>query len=249
MKKIRIFAGPNGSGKSTLYKLIAKDYPHVNLGCFVNADEIKKSFDENGYFNLHEYGIKTCSHEEFLLHYRQSTFTKSEEDLLGFELNTNGLLCSKNPADKEFPTSYFCAAVADYCRHKLLAQSDTFSCETVFSHPSKLELLKKAKEQGFEVYLYFVSLADPQACVNRVVQRAETDGHNVPADKIIERYRRVMELLYSATVIANRVFFLSNDETLQVFAEKTRDDVIHLDRGNRVPAWFLEYLIHKMIDC
>ena len=37
-KRVRIFAGPNGSGKSTI-KSIVED--KVNLGTYVNADEIK----------------------------------------------------------------------------------------------------------------------------------------------------------------------------------------------------------------
>lgn len=40
-KRVRIFAGPNGSGKSTI-KSIVED--KVNLGTYVNADEIEKRY-------------------------------------------------------------------------------------------------------------------------------------------------------------------------------------------------------------
>jgi predicted ABC-type ATPase len=40
IKRMRVFAGPNGSGKTTIFKGILKD-SNINLGVYVNADEIE----------------------------------------------------------------------------------------------------------------------------------------------------------------------------------------------------------------
>ena len=46
--RIRMFAGPNGSGKSTI-----KDYLTVQqIGAYLNADELEKSFISYTYFRF-----------------------------------------------------------------------------------------------------------------------------------------------------------------------------------------------------
>lgn len=43
-KRLRIFAGPNGSGKSSLVPIISDK--QVDLGIYINADNIKKELQE-----------------------------------------------------------------------------------------------------------------------------------------------------------------------------------------------------------
>ena len=60
----------------------------------------------------------------------------------------------------------------------------SFSFETVMSHPSKIKELKKAKEKGYRIYLYFVCTDDAEINVNRVANRIEKGGHPVDVYKI-----------------------------------------------------------------
>jgi len=55
-KRLRIFAGPNGSGKSTLVDLISK--LKVNLGVYVNADEINKTLIDNHGIDFGNYDLQ-----------------------------------------------------------------------------------------------------------------------------------------------------------------------------------------------
>jgi len=52
-KRLRIFAGPNGSGKSSLVKLVEK--LNVDLGIFINADEIKKELNSHRFLDFTSY--------------------------------------------------------------------------------------------------------------------------------------------------------------------------------------------------
>lgn len=83
---------------------------------------------------------------------------------------------------------YFTSFLADYVRNKLLGNCNKFTFETVMSHPSKLDFICKAQEMEYKVYLYFVSLSDPTLNLNRVQQRVLQGGHDVPPEKIKERY-------------------------------------------------------------
>ena len=60
IKRLRIFAGPNGSGKSTITQIVSK---HVNLGHYVNADEIKKYLTQHRYLDLADYGVALDSNK------------------------------------------------------------------------------------------------------------------------------------------------------------------------------------------
>ncbi len=43
--------------------------------------------------------------------------------------------------------------------------------ESVRSHPTKLEFMRQTQMSGFKVYLYFVSLVDPELNTHRVLAR------------------------------------------------------------------------------
>lgn len=89
-------------------------------------------------------------------------------------------------------------AWADGRRAALLAARQPFASETVFSHPSKLELIASAQRQGYTVALHVVALDDPQRLLGRVAQRVREGGHPVPPERILARYPRTMALLAQA---------------------------------------------------
>ena len=86
-------------------------------------------------------------------------------------------------------------AWADAQRQAHLEGGRSFVSETVFSHPSKLELLAEARTFGFEVALYIVCVDEPRRLLERVQQRVHEGGHDVPASKILARYPRTLENL------------------------------------------------------
>lgn len=113
--------------------------------------------------------------------------------------------------------------------------------ETVFSHPDKLELMKKASAKGYKVYLYFVSTEDPLINVKRVEGRVAAGGHHVPTNKIMERYERTMNNMYEAIKLSYRAYIFDNSGKATVkIAEKDTDGTLYLEK--EVPEWLLNYL-------
>ena len=54
--------------------------------------------------------------------------------------------------------------------------------------------MQRARDHGYKVYLYYVGTEDPLINVQRVQEiRVKEGGHNVPKNKIIDRYHRSME--------------------------------------------------------
>lgn len=65
--------------------------------------------------------------------------------------------------------------------------------ETVLSTPKYQRIVLLAKALGFEFRMIYVILRSPELNVERVRARVEEGGHDVPRDKIIERYWRSLE--------------------------------------------------------
>ena len=140
---------------------------------------------------------------------------------------------------------YVFLIIADYLREALIAEGKQFTFETVLSHPAKLDLMKRAKQQGYKVYLYFVSLASPEINVERVKTRVREGGHDVPSDKIIKRYQRSMDNLYSAMTIADSVYLFDNSyQGVNLFARKEEGKLLF--EKTYVPQWMKDYVLNKI---
>jgi predicted ABC-type ATPase len=74
-----------------------------------------------------------------------------------------------------------------------IAAHQTVGVETVLSTSKYRRLVEAAKRLGFEVRLIYVLLDSPQRNIERVRLRVKKGGHNVPEDKILERYTRSLE--------------------------------------------------------
>ncbi len=86
--------------------------------------------------------------------------------------------------------AYDAARVAADTRAKLIELGRSFIAETVFSHPSKLDLIHDAQRAGFTVVVH-VLLIPENLAVERVRCRVQAGGHDVPEDKIRQRHRRL----------------------------------------------------------
>jgi len=93
--------------------------------------------------------------------------------------------------------SYEAARVAAATRSKLIELERPFIAETVFSHPSKLELIRAAHAAGYTVVSHVLLIPEDLA-VQRVNHRVAAGGHAVPEAKIRERYARLWDLVAEA---------------------------------------------------
>jgi len=78
----------------------------------------------------------------------------------------------------------------------------------------------------------------------------ETGGHDVPEEKIFNRYNRTLNNLYPAFKLADKVYFFDNsseriNRSFDFFAEK-RDDNIYLSELENIPQWFDEYILKNI---
>jgi len=68
----------------------------------------------------------------------------------------------------------------------------SFTTEIVLSHPSKLNLVKLAKDKGYRTFLYFIGTNSPLINIVRVKSWVFKGGNNVPEEKINSRYTKII---------------------------------------------------------
>jgi predicted ABC-type ATPase len=140
---------------------------------------------------------------------------------------------------------YDASIIADFFREKLLLGEHNFSFETVMSHSSKIDFMRKARSNGFKIYYYFICTSDPEINLSRVKNRIQQGGHAVDPEKITSRYYRCLQLLNSAFLVADRAFVIDTTYgDAQVIVEKNGIDINVLK--DEVPEWVEEYLLKNL---
>jgi len=136
--------------------------------------------------------------------------------------------------------TYEAAKVADSLRRQLVEQRESFIFETVFSDPvgDKLAFLKEAESLGYSVVLFFIGIKGPDVSDQRVAMRVLKGGHDVPGDKLRERYPRIMNNLRRALLELPNVRVYDNGDLKRPYRlVATREDGREVELHGPTPEW------------
>jgi predicted ABC-type ATPase len=111
--------------------------------------------------------------------------------------------------DAQVEHAYDAAKVAADERSRRIEARRSFATETVFSHESKVALLREARDAGYRVVLHVVLIPEELA-VARVVDRVANGGHDVPEDKVRARFTRLWRHLREAIAQADEAHVYDN---------------------------------------
>jgi predicted ABC-type ATPase len=145
---MRVFAGPNGSGKSTVINTIRTQTVNgrpIDFGHYINADDIATAIRKKG-FAFYDFEIKTSQKEFHQVAMTSglvnTNFPKARFEK-AFSLRANKLhLINIDDAEN------IAQIIADFLRKKLIELKKRFSFETVFSHQSKIDIMRRAVSEG-----------------------------------------------------------------------------------------------------
>lgn len=221
----------------------------IDLGYYINADDIAQALLQNK-FSFSSFGIRPLMKklEAFAVQSGLLTEVFTEQIFRTcFILKGNSIQMVK-----QVYAERLAQVLARYLRMSMLSKRKRFSFETVFSHPSNLDIMREAAAAGYKVYLYFVSTESPEINKYRVAFRVQNKGHNVPEDKIVSRYYRSLNLMHEAAQISYQAFFFDNSDNESPFRL-----VAHFKKGadgkkewdeiptSRVAGWFRKYYGRK----
>jgi len=140
----------------------------------------------------------------------KSTFYRLFLKSRGIKLiNADIIARAINPVNQE-SAGYKAMVLAEKIREDLLLQGISFCFETVFSHPSKIDFIARAKSLGYHIVLVYIHLETPELNEARVHQRVAEGGHDVPAQKIRSRIPRTMKNIAAVLPLIDEARLLDN---------------------------------------
>ena len=109
---------------------------------------------------------------------------------------------------------YAAARLADSLRRELVRQRESFVFETVFSDPvgEKVAFLKTAAQAGYTTVLCYIGIPGPEVSGQRVAMRVSQGGHDVPTEKLIARFPRILVNLQAAVRELPQVWVFDNGD-------------------------------------
>ena len=102
-----------------------------------------------------------------------------------------------------------------YCeelRENCLANKKSLIFETVLSAKDKIDFIRRAKEQGFFIRLFYVATKHPSINAARIAKRVMKGGHDVPITKIVSRYFKSLLNCKVVSGYVDRVYVYDNSK-------------------------------------
>jgi predicted ABC-type ATPase len=171
---------------------------------------------------------------------KSTLWTEVLEPELHLEFVNADVIAQERWPDDPESHAYEAAGMAAERRQEYIAARRSFATETVFSHESKIELVRAAVEAGYLVTLHVIAVPEVLA-VDRVENRVENGGHAVPEDKIRGRYGRLWAHVADAIPLVERSRVYDNTMAATPFrlvAEFERGALLWSDW----PVWMPEEL-------
>lgn len=106
--------------------------------------------------------------------------------------------------------------------HELADERANFAFETTLASRTFALWIAKLKLTGYLFHLFFLWVPSPEFSMNRVRERVQTGGHNIPEDTIRRRYYRGLEnffRFYQGIADSWQFFDNSNPEEPRLIAE------------------------------
>ena len=134
-----------------------------------------------------------------------------------------------------------------YCeeqREDCLRSEKSLIFETVLSSDGKVDFIRRAKEAGFFIRIFFVATSHPSINASRIAQRVMEGGHDVPITKVISRYYKSILNCKRCASLADRVYVYDNsiDDADACLLFRITDGQLFKQYTDYIPEWALTIL-------
>lgn len=138
------------------------------------------------------------------------------EPVTNLELVSADVIAADRWPGDEVEHAYDAAELAARERAQRIEARTSFATETVFSHESKIDLLRDAGQASYRVTLHIL-LVPADLAVARVAHRVTHGGHPVPEEKVRARFSRVWGHLRNAITLVDEAHVYDNTEANEPF--------------------------------
>lgn len=140
-------------------------------------------------------------------------------DIVGNYTNADDMVASTRMSNEE------AAILADKMRYRSIEQKEDLTFETVLSSHYKMDILEKAKSEGYFIKCIFVLTVDPSVNVARVAARVALGGHDVDESKIRSRYEKSLANIKKLMEMCDILHVYDNTVEPVRIIRKHKDDI------------------------
>ena len=125
------------------------------------------------------------------------------------------------------------ALMENYCERGI-----SFTQETTLSSHQVGKMVRKVKEHGYEVHLFYVGISSAEECLKRIANRVAKGGHDIREEDVRRRFARRFDVLIDILPYCNEAKFYDNENGFEMIAEYQNGDFMRI--SGEMPGWFLE---------
>lgn len=117
------------------------------------------------------------------------------------------------------------AKLVDERRYEAISKKLDFTFETVLSSEYKMNIIRKAKAEGYFIKCVFVLTADANLNVLRIASRVAKGGHDVEPSKVISRYGKSLNNIKELMQLCDILHVYDNTDTITRIVRKHKDEI------------------------
>jgi len=119
-----------------------------------------------------------------------------------------------------------------------LLRGVSFTQETTLSGVRTENTIKRAKEAGYYIRLYYIGLNSADESITRIKNRVAKGGHNIPESDVIRRFSSRFADLIKILPYCDEAVLFDNENGFLEIAEYKNGELI--PKGEYRPAWYKE---------
>jgi len=167
----------------------------------------------------------------------KSTFRSLVIDKLGIEINIDPdaiarRLDPENPELKRFAAGKLVIKTVREC----IKEGKSFSIETTLAGKNAINQMNQAKENGYEISMFFLGLKEVSKNIERVALRVKNGGHHIPTEDILRRHTTSRDnLLQNLKLIDNLLVVDNSNLDGELILETSQGNISY--QSNHIPQW------------
>ena len=116
----------------------------------------------------------------------------------------------------------------------------SFTQETTLSGARTERTIRRAKERGYTIRLYYIGLDTMEESLGRIANRVAKGGHDIPREDVERRFQSRFADVLRVLPYCDEARFFDNDNGFVEVAEYRNGELI--PRGSTPPRWLLELM-------
>ena len=121
---------------------------------------------------------------------------------------------------------------------KCISEGVNFTQETTLSSHQVLSTIKRARDEGYYIRLYYIGLNSLEESKRRIDNRVARGGHNIPEEDIERRFESRWDSVKRILPFCNEAAFYDNDNGFVEVAAFRNGELIL--EGDYRPLWLAE---------